>query len=298
MKTQSVSQTIAGACKIRPVLKPFLESFEPLLTQRKLSAEKLAPLLEEAGFKADWSLKGQPLLQKDLPSGLGKFVQMAALDMLPLLQTMEACKPCASALASLFLADENEFDRESLIGAMLASTPEKLNGIANKYDMAPEILAFASEFIVSAVLRALTALNGSDFSAWNKSVCPVCGFPPIIAWLGKRPQPEANEFLTDGGGKKYLYCGMCGTDWHFIRGICPSCGTQGQDAMQIYGEEDRRHERIDWCKKCHAYLPQIDLRELIDKPDMDAMALCLMHLDVVASEKELVPLKPSFWNMF
>ena len=59
-----------------------------------------------------------------------------------------------------------------------------------------------------------------------------------------------------------------------------------------------RGERIDWCTSCKSYCPSVDLRERDAAPDMDAMALGMMHLDIVAAQKGLLPLKPSFWNQF
>ena len=47
-----------------------------------------------------------------------------------------------------------------------------------------------------------------------------------------------------------------------------------------------------------AYSPVVDLRERDARPDMDAQALSMLHLDMVAAEKGLKPLNPSFWNQF
>lgn len=299
MESLSVAATLDQACKIRHVLKPYLEAFQPLFTQRRATGEKLAPLLTAAGKSILKAPASKPLLQENMPEGLGQFIVMAAQDLLPLLLAQKALAPHKAALEMLFISPVNEHDREVLLEAMIQEDGAGLISLAHKSGMPPEILQFASEFIIGAVLRGLASGRGDDtFPEWRRGVCPVCGSAPIIAWLGKRPISAGNEFLVDGGGRKHLHCGLCGSNWHFVRGICPSCGGQGEDAMQILGEEDRRHERIDWCKKCQTYLPLVDLRELADAPDMDAMALALMHLDIVAAKKDLVPLKPSFWNMF
>lgn len=283
---------------MRPVLKPFLEAFEPLLTARRLAAEKIAPILAENGIRITGEPSGLPLLPENLPPGLAVHIRMAARKLLPLLCRLESISLHKRELESLFLDAASEGLLEQLIPAMLADSADLLAEVAQKSALEAPVLEFASSFIVSAVLRALAMpLSESDFPDWHKSVCPVCGSPPIIAWLNKRAPMENSEFLASGGGKKSLYCGTCGTAWHFMRGVCPGCGTQGKDAMHILGEEERRHERIDWCKKCKSYLPQVDLREMAAVPDMDAMALCLMHLDLAAAEKGLTPLKPSFWNM-
>lgn len=299
MEKQTVAETIKLACKIRPALKSFLDAFEPLLTQRRALAERLAPLMAEAGASVSGRPLDQPILPAELPAGLGPFIRLAAADLLPLLLELESIRPYGEKLEALFLNLEHDEDQQGLVAAMLAESPDALTAIAGKHGLEPHVVEFASEFIVSAVLRGLASIwEDEEFADWRQGLCPVCGNPPILAWLAKKPPVQNNEFLADGGGRKHLYCGMCGSSWYFLRGVCPECGTQGQDAMQILGEEDRRHERIDWCKKCRSYLPLIDLRELADVPDMDAMALSLMHLDLVASRKDLTPVKPSFWNMF
>lgn len=299
MKSQSVAKTMKLCQKIRPVLKPFLEAFEPLYTQRQETADRLGKLLADEGISISTLPEDQPILIKNTPENLGKFVSMAALDLLPLLLNLQAIAPHKNELEALFKRKENGAVLQRLVGAMLANSSDPLVELAKTYELPPQVLEFVSEFIISAVLRGLAGnLQDEEFADWRKGICPVCGTAPIIAWLGKKFPVAANDFLAEGGGKKHLHCGMCGTNWYFLRGVCPSCGTQGQDAMQIIGEEERRYERIDWCKKCNTYLPQIDLREMAEIPDMDAMALGLMHLDLVAAEKDLTPLKPSFWNMY
>lgn len=299
MKIQSVAETIGQACKTRPALANILQGFEPLLSARRRAAESLAPrLAEQAALIASGSQNGCLLSQK-LPDGLDPWLGEAAREILPALLAQPAIEPFSATLRSFFLETHNQAKREKLLRAILEDDAAKITALAKENGLTPEILNFAAAFIVSAVLRALAAnLAPETFENWQKPTCPVCGKPPVIASLSKRPIAEPGEFLVPGGGKKYLHCDLCGTDWRFLRGVCPSCGTQGEDAMQILGEEERRHERIDWCKKCGSYLPCIDLREVAGNPDLDALALGLMHLDVIAAEKDLVPLKPTFWNMF
>lgn len=282
---------------MRPVFRPILEAFEPLFSQRKATAEKLAPLMADANIALNGVPADQPLLTTQLPEGLGPFVRMAADDLLPLLLGQKPIAPHEKDLKELFTAPDRIL--EDFVAAQLAEDPVVLQEFAKDHGIDPAILQFVGEFVVSAVLRALVLpRTGEEYGNWRQGICPVCGSPPVIAWLGRRPILENNEYLADGGGKKHLHCSICGSDWYFLRGVCPACGIHGKDAMHILGEEDRRHERIDWCKKCHTYLPQTDLRELAEIPDMDALALCMMHLDLVAAEKKLIPLKASFWNNF
>lgn len=69
--------------------------------------------------------------------------------------------------------------------------------------------------------------------------------------------------------------------------------------MELLRESGPAHgERLDWCTKCKGYCPTVDLRERDTVPDPDALALGMLHLDMVASRKKLHPLRPSFWNTF
>ena len=110
---------------------------------------------------------------------------------------------------------------------------------------------------------------------------------------------EKNAYLAGGGGKKHLHCSLCGTDWVFRRGACPSCGKEGNDVMEMLREsKNAQGERLDWCTKCKTYCPSVDLRERDTTPNLDALALGLLHLDMVAAKKGLHPINPSFWNTF
>lgn len=299
MKKQTIRETFAAAGKLRPALKPFLDTFEPLFSKREETARKLAEKFTEIYDPIIPGNDDLPLLRKRPPGGLGPFIRDAAAELLPLIVNLDAFKTSKANLEKLFTNEENDRDLEILLEIYAGDSGDGWPEFAEKHGVDPQNLLFAADFIISAVLRAYASrVVAEDFPDWRGNICPVCGQPPVIAWLGKKPPVEDNEFLASGGGKKRLHCGVCGADWYFVRGICPSCGARGQDAMHIFGEEDRRHERVDWCKKCDSYLPLVDLREMAAIPDMDAMALCLMHLDLAAAQKGLEPLKPSFWNTY
>jgi len=57
-------------------------------------------------------------------------------------------------------------------------------------------------------------------------------------------------------------------------------------------------ERLDWCTRCKTYCPAVDLRERDTTPDLDVLALGMLHMDMVAAQKGLQPIHPAFWNTF
>ena len=302
---QSVSETLAGIAEHRPVLAPVLNAFAPLLEARSALPEKLSPLLEESGFvlppwQPERAQQGAPLLAGASLNGLFPLVRESADTLLPLLEALPGMNGYADALSSFFQKEEPCMRAAD---TLLTGHETALAEAAERIQVPPAVLLFALEVVVGPVLHALVAKYDAPWderpSSWMQGFCPVCGSFPSIAYLDKRVFDEKNAFLAGGGGKKHLHCALCGTEWHFRRGACPSCGKEGSGVMEFLREsEGSRGERIDWCTKCRSYCPTVDLRERDGTPDMDAMALGMMHMDIVASQKGLIPLKPSFWNQF
>lgn len=321
---QNVAETLADVIARRPVLTPVLKAFEPLLEARASLPATLGPLLREAGphlpaWHGERAAQGVSLLSDATLPGIEIALRTAAETMLPLLAEQEALRPHTAALRGFFRPESTprsapENDREdengprALAESMLRGETRTLESRAAALGVPPEVLAFALEPVLGPVLRALVETAGyggnaqapwDTEGAWTQGYCPVCGSFPSLAWLERPVHDEKNAFLAGGGGKKHLHCPLCGTDWKFRRGACPACGEEGSGVMEMLREsKDARGERIDWCTKCRSYCPAVDLRERDTTPHPDALALGLMHLDIVAAEKKLRPLHPSFWNTF
>ncbi len=213
----------------------------------------------------------------------------------------------------------------SMAEAYIANNATLIEEISAELNVPEQALLFAFHFILAPVLQALvlhsvpavalqalpdTDLDGAtdqkdhlapwDKNAlWKEGYCPICASFPSISYLDRALLDENNQFLAGGGGKKFLHCSLCGTNWHFKRGMCPACKEEGTDVIEILKEtKTESGERIDFCTKCHCYCPNIDLRISGKRPDFDTMALGMLHLDMIAAEKKLTPLNPSFWNTF
>ena len=302
---QTVSETLAGIAERRPVLAPVLNAFAPLLEARAALPEKLAPMLEKSGFvlppwRQERAQQGAPLLAGVSLNGLFPLLRASADELLPLLGRLPGMAEHAEALAEFF-------DREDMClraaDTLLTGHDTALAEAADQSNIPPAVLLFALETVLGPVLRTLAATYDAPWderpASWMQGFCPVCGSYPSIGYLDKRVFDEKNAFLAGGGGKKHLHCSLCGTEWHFRRGACPSCGQEGSGVMEFLRESgNSKGERIDWCTKCKSYCPVVDLRERDGTPDMDALALGMMHMDIVAAQKGLIPLKPSFWNQF
>ena len=312
---QTVAQTLEEVIAWRPVLAPVLRSFEPLFSAQEELVGVLAENLKEQAAalpqgQTDRMDQGVSLLAGATFAGFSPAVRTSAEKLLPLLSRMDAVVPHKEALADFFLkSDATQAQNvEELVAAVASGNKKAIEGLAEKIEVDPLVLHFVAGFVVAPVLRALTSLVASSGDeapwevgdVWRQGYCPMCGALPTMGWMDKPAIDDKNAFLAGGGGKKHLHCGTCGADWKFRRGACPACGEEGSGVMELLRESGTaaHGERLDWCTKCKSYCPAVDLREREFIPNLDALALGMMHLDMVAARRKLKPVRPSFWNMF
>ncbi len=79
--------------------------------------------------------------------------------------------------------------------------------------------------------------------------CPVCGSRPQAAVL----HPEGD------GGKRFLLCSFCLTEWEFRRILCPVCAEEDYKKLPRYSAEAHDSVRVEACDTCHFYLKSIDM---------------------------------------
>jgi FdhE protein len=139
-----------------------------------------------------------------------------------------------------------------------------------------------AESFIERVLRQAQAIREtcskparSDLAAGvTQSNCPFCSEPPLMAVL--RPAGD--------GGKRYLVCSLCLSEWEFRRMLCPHCGEENHERLPIYTTEEFPHIRVEACHSCRHYLKAVDLT--IDgraAPIVDELASVV--LDLWAAEK-------------
>ena len=319
MKRLSPAETLAEAMERRPALRPMLEAFAPLMEMRGALPARLAEAVAQCGFRLpEWddarAQAGETLLDRAELSLLALPMQEAAASLLPLLTAMPGMEEHAAKLMPFFMTDEGALRASR---ALLDGDAETLARLAAEAGLPAPVLAFALENVLGAVIRAAVLCQwpsspdshyGPEDSpapwderpaSWMQGFCPVCGSAPSVSYLEEKIFDEKNAFASGGGGRKHLHCGLCGTEWHFRRGTCPACGKEEEGTLEMLREaEGARGERVEWCTHCKSYCTGADLREREARPDMDAFALSLMHLDMAASQRGLTPLYPAFWNQF
>src|ERR1019366_9239855 len=128
-------------------------------------------------------------------------------------------------------------------------------------------------------LAATLQTQSADSSA---SVCPVCGARPQVAVL----RPEGD------GGKRFLVCSFCSTEWEFRRILCPMCGEQDHKKLPRYSVEDMPSVRVEACDTCKYYLKSVDMTvDGLATPLVDEVATAA--LDVWAMERGFNKISPN-----
>lgn len=134
-------------------------------------------------------------------------------------------------------------------------------------------LAALERFFPQAFLQPYAELSAKFSSSpalmTAPKTCPICGGLPLLGVL----RPEGD------GGKRFLVCSFCLSEWEFRRILCSICGEETEQNLPVYIAEQFPHIRVETCDTCKFYLRTIDLTKdghavpLVD--DLTAIPLTL-----------------------
>jgi len=114
-------------------------------------------------------------------------------------------------------------------------------------ELLSSVIAATLKPFLSAYSKLL--LPEVDQESWRRRYCPICGGKPDFAYLDKER------------GARWLVCSHCDAEWLFLRLECPYCGTQNQDALAYFTDEEESYlYRLYVCEQCRTYIKAIDLR--------------------------------------
>ncbi|SNR69741.1 FdhE protein [Humidesulfovibrio mexicanus] len=286
---ETIEVTLARELGMNPALEPLAAAFGPLLISRDLRRQAAPgwrgtpPELEPEAFSS-----GRPLLPEGGFQRPDADLCSALKDLVPLLR------------ASLPGLDRELAALEDAV-ALGSLTPEVLWAAAFGRDasvagIAPELLSF----VAAETVRPFLERQAEDLAAlisglpWQGNVCPLCGGAPHMSVLRK---PEGNEaFITAHGGKRFLRCSCCATEWAHKRVSCPSCGCEEPDELVVLRDPERPFERADCCTRCKGFLLCLDSAELVAVPHPDAAALVMAPLEARAIARKFRPLAGHIWS--
>ena len=137
----------------------------------------------------------------------------------------------------------------------------------------PNTLAFMLRTVLSPFFEQQAApyRQWVETAAWRRGVCPVCGFEPWMARLGR------------DSGRRILACPLCRTEWAFDRLRCPFCDGDDQPQVRHFTVDDEAH-RVYCCDRCQRYIKTVDERVSGRPANLAVEDVITAHLDVMASE--------------
>lgn len=289
---------MATARRIRPAHASLLDAFEQPLAIRAGLADLFAndpiPLPE---INLELIAQGGSVLTGDDLARLEPWLLHATRELLPVLESSfpngEPFRKLATAAAT------GELSVREASRALLDGDAAKLEALGNAVGVPAGYLMLSLQMIAGAAIAGLASQLGDQLesTSWSHGSCPVCGSSPSLATLSRKDDVQV-EALVGGGGKKHLHCGLCGHSWRFQRNACAGCGNEDPHSREVFYAERAKHERIETCSQCKGYLLCVDLREYEKDPNLQALPLALVHLDIIAQEKGFGPLSPATWNTF
>jgi len=290
---RAIETALARANADLPALAPLLAAFGPLFAVRAKLRESApgwtGPL---PAFDAERFCQGVFVLAQ-MEHGQG-FQDMSA-------QLPAAAQLLLPVMAQSFpaVADELRALRAAVETGALA--PETLAAMgfgetASVPGVSPGTLIFAAAELV----RPFVERQAQDLAAptlelsWRQAMCPVCGGAPNMSAL--RHVKDDSEFIQAHGGRRFLRCSCCATEWTVKRVSCPACGCEEPDELLVLRDPARPYERADACKRCKTFVLCLDAGEMVDVPDTDVAALTMLPLELQAKAQGYAPLASHPWS--
>lgn len=286
---RAIEASLDRAREELPALNSLLEAFGPLLVERTRLRHEApgwsgpAPVVD-----ADRFCQGVFLLADAGFEDMSAHLPEAAHRLLPLL--MRSFPALAQELNALNAAIET--------GAL---APEVLAAAGfGEIITVPQVNAETLSFAAAELVRPFVERQAQNLAQtvkdlpWRQTNCPVCGGSPNMSIL--RRTYDESEYIQAHGGRRFLRCSSCASEWPYKRVSCPTCGCEEPDELVVLRDPARPHERADACHRCHTFLLCLDTGELIDLPDPDVAALTMLPLALQAHRQGFTPLAKHPWS--
>lgn len=152
-----------------------------------------------------------------------------------------------------------------------------------------EVLDPAARFYARVLVQPYAeylAARGDIHANGAGPTCPFCNARPVAGVL----RGEGD------GGKRWLLCSLCSTEWQYRRVLCPGCGEENKDKLPIYTAAEFPAARVDACDTCHTYIKSIDLtKDGHAIPVIDEIAT--LALNIWAEDHDYVKLETNLLGM-
>lgn len=228
----------------RTALAESLSIYDEILELWAASTAEVAPLRWTAEQCRERWERRVPLLAEAPPA-----LSPAAVEVF-LAPAMELLASVGVAEGTALQRFAEAWDRGEIAPATLFPVQGHVGSLGDEVGLEPDAIAFLACVSLRPGLGAFFGEcrpYGAD-GVWDLGVCPFCGGPPGFA-----------DVIEDG--RRRLACHLCGGGWVFARLRCPFCGNDAtKDLARLEPEAKEEGYVISACKKCRAYVKELDRR--------------------------------------
>ncbi len=173
-------------------------------------------------------------------------------------------------------ASHGELDLTQAFGRYLEGDDPYFAAFGEKTPDAPRLLNFLVQASLAPRLAAVAEAVFARFPGnrtWNFGHCPVCASPPLMARLVGKV------------GARHLTCSFCQLEYRAKRLLCPYCGEEDHNYLEVFTAPDEPGYAVHVCLRCNNYIKTTDFREL-DRPSLPVLDdLESLTLDLAARNR-------------
>jgi FdhE protein len=290
---RSIETALSRASNDIPALVPLLAAFGPLLAERARLREA-APGWTGPALVIDaerFSQGAFVLAQTEVGGGFEDMSASLTGAVRQLLPVMAQSFPALTA--------ELEALAEAIYSGALSPQNLAAAGFGDVVAV-PGVSEQTLAFAAAELVRPFVERQAQDLLAlvkelpWQQTCCPICGGAPNMSVL--RKSWDDTEFIQAHGGRRFLRCSSCSTEWTHKRVSCPGCGCEEPDELVVLRDPARVHERADACMRCKTFVLCLDAGELAEVPDADVAALTMLPLEIQARREGFAPMAEHPWS--
>jgi FdhE protein len=205
--------------------------------------------LDARAFGRRWQAIGEAVRRRqggDAAAGVAKALRPDGLDPLEMVQHILAGRP-----------DAVHARAEAL------HLDAGLTGTVLRWSLFPVLTAFNA---------ALAPLRQGG--AWEQGYCPTCGSWPLLGEFRGLEQTRV------------LRCGLCASEWEFLRLRCPFCDNRDHRHLGYFHvESEEGKQRVATCDACRGYVKMVSTLTALAGPRLLATDVATLHLDLAAAER-------------
>ncbi|HEY1423997.1 MAG TPA: formate dehydrogenase accessory protein FdhE [Candidatus Acidoferrum sp.] len=109
--------------------------------------------------------------------------------------------------------------------------------------------ALLARVMIEPYAELLSAQHAAEAGVTAGNLCPHCEARPVAGVLR----------VEGDGGKRFLLCSFCSTEWEFRRIFCAYCGETREQSLPVFVAEKFPHVRVETCDTCRHCIRTVDL---------------------------------------